>query len=222
MIKVGGNSMDTGKKDKKQVLFSSLAIIILIVTVIGISYAIWFRTFKGEKDNSLTTATVSFNYTESETNHIQLTNALPMSDTNGKKLNGDQEVFDFTVTGNYGEKGTVLYDVYATPYDMTLSDKYVKVYVTDQNDNPVKGYDGDVVPTYNTLEDYNIPASTKDTFTTKGKLLYSSELTKEKNSDDLRVRVWLSSSYGSSEKAEENTPEQSLTFAFKVNVRGRV
>ncbi|MCI8347551.1 MAG: hypothetical protein HFJ12_06385 [Bacilli bacterium] len=214
--------MASGKKNIKQVLFSFLAIFILIVAVIGISYAVWSRTFKGEKDNSLTTATVSFNYTESETNHINLTNALPMSDTNGKKLNGDQEVFDFTVTGNYGEKGTVLYDVYVTPYDMTLSDKYVKIYVTDQHDNPVEGYDRDEVPTYNTLEDYSIPSSTKDTFTTKGKLLYSSELTPERNSHDLRVRVWLSSSYGSSGNKDENTPEKSLTFAFKVNVRGRI
>lgn len=214
--------MDTGRKDIKQAVFTSLAIFILVVAVIGISYAVWTRTLSGGMDNSLTTATVSFNYTESETNHINLTNALPMSDTNGKKLNGNQEVFDFTVTGNYGEKGTVLYDVYATPYDMTLSDKYVKVYVTDQNDNPVEGYEGEEIPTYNTLEDYSISASTTDTFTTKGKLLYSSELTPEKNSDNLRIRVWLSSSYGSSENAEENTPEKSLTFAFKVNVRGRL
>lgn len=214
--------MDSGKKDIKQVLFSSLAIFILVIAVIGISYAVWSRTFRGEKDNSLTTATVSFSYTEHETNNISLVNALPMSDTNGKKLYGDKEVFDFTVTGNYGKTGEVFYDVYATPYDMTLSDKYVKVYVTDQNDNPVEGYDGDEVPTYNTLEDYEIPASAKDTVATKGKLLYSSTLTPQKNSANLRVRVWLSSSYGSSENAEENTPEQSLTFAFKVNVRGRL
>lgn len=214
--------MDSGKKDIKQVLFSSLAIFILVIAVIGISYAVWSRTFRGEKDNSLTTATVSFSYTEHETNNISLVNALPMSDTNGKKLYGDKEVFDFTVTGNYGKTGEVFYDVYATPYDMTLSDKYVKVYVTDQNDNPVEGYDGDEVPTYNTLEDYEIPASAQDTVATKGKLLYSSTLTPKKNSANLRVRVWLSSSYGSSENAEENTPEQSLTFAFKVNVRGRL
>lgn len=209
--------MEEQKKSRKQVIISLVFVFLLIGAVVGISYAVWSRTFRGEKDNSLTAASVSFSYTESNTNNISLTDTLPISDNNGKKLSGDKETFDFTVSGNYGQTGNVLYDVYATPYDMTLSDKYVKVYLTDQNDNPVKGYEKEEVPTYHLLEDYKENGSN-----TKSKLLYSSELTPTKKSEDLRLRVWLSSSYGESGALEGNNPEESLTFAFKVNVKARI
>lgn len=203
--------MTKEKSDVKKIILSSLAVLVLVIAVIGISYAIWSRTFHGEKENSLKTGTVSFSYIESETNHIYITDALPISDENGKKLSGDETVFDFTVSGSYGRSGNIFYDVYATPYEQTLPSEYVKVYMTDQNDSPVDGYRDDTkeVPTYASLNDYTEEES---------KILYSSVLTDKENSKNLRLRVWLSKDFN----PDEDKADQSLTFAFKVNVKARV
>lgn len=194
------------KKDVRQILLSSLAILILIIAVIGISYAVWSQTFKGKKENTITTGKISFSYTESETNNIKIENALPISDEQGKKLNGNTEVFDFTVSND--STINVKYDVIVTPYKNDMDDKYIKVYLTDQNDVALKPYDSEV-PTYNTLND--------DKEEKNSKILYSSELTNVKKNEKLRLRVWVSDKFDN-----KNTPTQSYIFAFKVNVRARM
>ena len=194
------------KKDVRQILLSSLAILILIIAVIGISYAVWSQTFKGQKENTITTGKISFSYTESETNNIKIENALPISDEQGKKLNGNTEVFDFTVSND--STVNVKYDVIVTPYKNDMDDKYIKVYLTDQNDVALKPYDSEV-PTYNTLND--------DKEEKNSKILYSSELTNVKKNEKLRLRVWVSDKFDN-----KNTPTQSYIFAFKVNVRARM
>ena len=194
------------KKDVRKILLSSLAILILIIAVIGISYAVWSQTFKGQKENTITTGKISFSYTESETNNIKIENALPISDEQGKKLNGNTEVFDFTVSND--STVNVKYDVIVTPYKNDMDDKYIKVYLTDQNDVALKPYDSEV-PTYNTLND--------DKEEKNSKILYSSELTNVKKNEKLRLRVWVSDKFDN-----KNTPTQSYIFAFKVNVRARM
>ena len=194
------------KKDVRQILLSSLAILILIIAVIGISYAVWSQTFKGQKENTITTGKISFSYTESETNNIKIENALPISDEQGKKLNGNTEVFDFTVSND--STINVKYDVIVTQYKNDMDDKYIKVYLTDQNDVALKPYDSEV-PTYNTLND--------DKEEKNSKILYSSELTNVKKNEKLRLRVWVSDKFDN-----KNTPTQSYIFAFKVNVRARM
>ena len=194
------------KKDVRQILLSSLAILILIIAVIGISYAVWSQTFKGQKENTITTGKISFSYTESETNNIKIENALPISDEQGKKLNGNTEVFDFTVSND--STVNVKYDVIVTPYKNDMDDKYIKVYLTDQNDVALKPYDSEV-PAYNTLND--------DKEEKNSKILYSSELTNVKKNEKLRLRVWVSDKFDN-----KNTPTQSYIFAFKVNVRARM
>lgn len=194
------------KKDVRQILLSSLAILILIIAVIGISYAVWSQTFKGQKENTITTGKISFSYTESETNNVKIENALPMSDDKGKRLNGNTETFDFTVSND--STINVKYDVIVTPYKNDMDDKYIKVYLTDQNDVSLKPYDSEV-PTYNTLND--------DKEEKNSKILYSSELTNVKKNEKLRLRVWVSDKFDN-----KNTPTQSYIFAFKVNVRARM
>lgn len=194
------------KKDVRQILLSSLAILILITAVIGITYAVWSQTFKGQKENTITTGKISFSYVESETNNIKIENALPISDDKGKKLNGNTETFDFTVSND--STVNVKYDVFVTPYKNEMDDRYIKVYLTDQNDMALKPY-ADEVPTYNMLKDYKEEENSK--------ILYSSELTNAKKSEKLRLRVWVSDKFDN-----KDNPTQSYIFAFKVNVHARM
>ena len=125
-----------------------------------------------------------------------------MSDTNGKMLTGNTNMFDFTVSATFSGIASVGYEIFATPINTTLDGKYIKMYLTNQNDQAINGFDG-VVPTYSEL---------KDTEDGTSKIIYTSSLTESGNAHDYRLRIWVSSDY--------NMPEDSRSFSFKVNVKG--
>ena len=183
-------------------IITVLSVLILIVAVFGISYSIWTQTFLGTQENSINTGYISFSYTESDTNIIEIHNAVPTADENGKKMSGNKNMFDFTVSAKYAGTSSIGYEIYATPITQTLDSKYIKVYLTDQNDQPITGFDS-VVPTYEELEDSTIEDS---------KIIYKSALTQSGASHDYRLRIWVSSDY--------DTSETSKQFSFKVNVKG--
>ena len=118
--------------NSKQMILSILGVVILVVAVVGVSFAAFSYSKTGEKVNTITTGTITMSYTE-DTNGINLSNALPMSDDQGKALSGSNNVFDFTVTATINGSGntTINYDVTATKEsDSTLDDSAVKVYLT--------------------------------------------------------------------------------------------
>ena len=118
--------------NSKQMILSILGVVILVVAVVGVSFAAFSYSKTGEKVNTITTGTITMSYSET-TNGINLSNALPMSDDQGKALSGSNNVFDFTVTATINGSGntTINYDVTATKEsDSTLDDSAVKVYLT--------------------------------------------------------------------------------------------
>ena len=118
--------------NSKQMILSILGVVILVVAVVGLSFAAFSYSKTGEKVNTITTGTITMSYSE-DTNGINLSNALPMSDNQGKALSGSNNVFDFTVTATINGSGntTINYDVTATKESgSTLDDSAVKVYLT--------------------------------------------------------------------------------------------
>ena len=191
-------------ENKKELTISIIGVLVLIVAVVGISYAVWSRTFLGTQENSINTGYISFSYTESDTNTIEIHNAIPISDSNGKMLSGNKNMFDFTVSSKFSGLSSVAYEIYATPIVQTLDSKYIKVYLTNQQDQPVGGiYSESSIPTYDMLKNSSVAGS---------KTIYKSELNQSGKAVDYRLRIWLSSEY--------NMPETAKNFAFKVNVVG--
>lgn len=188
---------------RKEVFISILAVLILIVAIFGISYAVWQQTSLGTKENSISTGYVSFSYTESNTNTISINNAVAISDDAGKKLVGNKNSFEFSVSAKYAGLPSIRYEVYTEPLVTTLDGRFLKVYLTNQNDVPVSGYDV-TVPTYDSLE-----ASS----TGSGKKLYEGTLTQSGQVEKLRLRVWISS-------ALDMPANESYQFSFKVHVKG--
>ena len=117
--------------NSKQILLSVLGVAILVVAVVGVSFAAFSYSKTGTKVNTITTGTITMSYSET-TNGINLVDALPMTDTQGKALTGENNVFDFTVSANITGTTTINYAVTATKEsDSTLADDAVKVYLTD-------------------------------------------------------------------------------------------
>ena len=192
--------------NSKQVLLSVLGVAILVVAVVGVSFAAFSYSKTGEKVNTITTGTITMSYSET-TNGINLTNALPMSDGVGKALSEEEQYFDFTVSANITGTTTINYAITASKEEeSTLPDTAVKVYLTDMD---VEADSQILAPTkvsalQKTTSDvsgapndqYKLTSGTFNTTTTK----------------KYRLRMWVADDYQVSGDTQ--------TFKLRVNVYG--
>jgi flagellar basal body-associated protein FliL len=99
-------------KDRKKLLIIVLAVALLAVLTIGITYAAFTFSKAGNNENKLTTGTVTMIYTEG-TNKISITNAMPITDEEGIILTNEDQVFDFTVAITITGSQSISYEVTA-------------------------------------------------------------------------------------------------------------
>lgn len=177
------------KNSSKQVLLSVLAVAILVVAVVGVSFAFFTYSKQGETVNTITTGTLVFSYNEPE-NGILLEDAVPMSDEDAKTtLTSGRNVFDFTVTSTINGNATINYEITAKEStdqsDIgTLESKYVKVSldkVAGGSETPVKA-----ATYYDDL--------TAGTIATGDKLLGTGSATNSNGSPvttTYRLRMWM-------------------------------
>ena len=190
----------------KQILLSVLGVAILVVAVVGISFAAFSYSKTGEVKNTITTGTITMTYTE-PTNGINLTDALPITDTAGKALSGDNNTFDFTVTATIAGTTTINYAITAVKGDgCTVADDGIKVYLTDQNDAEV------LAPTKVTAlsktASGNAAGAPADQYVLKTGTYKAAGTTTE----NYRLRMWVADDYVA--------PATSQKYILKVNVYG--
>ena len=122
------------KTNRRQLIVSLLGIVSLLVITIGVTYAVFTYTKEGTTDNVVTSGTLKFLYTENNTNGngINISEAEPISDTRGKSLVGDNNVFDFKVEGTNTGSEVIPYEVTLRKKDTsTMSEDNIKVYLQD-------------------------------------------------------------------------------------------
>lgn len=138
---------------------------------------------------------------------ISVSNALPMTDVVGKNISSDNYkknitgYTEFMVESNVRDK--VRYEIYLTKEDIKseVPVKFVKVFLTDFQDQPLKYFDSSKVPTYYDLRLSSLVAD--------GKLIYSGSL-KGGESQKFKLRMWVADTY-------ELTAEE-VNFSVKINV----
>lgn len=202
--------------NSKQVILSIIGISILILAVVGVSYAIFNMTLNGSEENKLTTGTISMSYVEA-TNGISITNAMPISDVEGKNLSGDSETFDFTVSADIAGKATVYYEISAekiNDYSEQVLDEDIRLYLQKKSgdsyvDTPITSTPKAFTP-LDTDSSVGVPAGEM--------LLYSSTFSNKNSSlntysEDFRLRMWLGET--------ANIDDTSRSFKVKVNVYSR-
>ena len=119
-------------KNRKNYLIMILATVLLI-TIIGISYATFNYVGTGQKLNTITTGAISMNYIESS-NIISMNNALPTTDNTGKKRLNTGEYFDFTVKSSIRGNTDINYEIAAKEESgNTFDGKNIKFYLTKVN-----------------------------------------------------------------------------------------
>ena len=198
------------KNNKKKVLILSIiGLIGLVIVTVGITYAVFTYTKLGTTDNTITSGTLKFLYTENTgvKTGIKLTNALPISDTQGKALDGDNNVFDFSIEAT--NTGTE-----AIPYEVTLRKKststlgedYVKVYLTDRTESTEKE---ELEPTnFNKLTQTNIDVGSEIEKTIYNGTVNGGEVSYKK---DFRLRMWI-------DETSNQTDINGKEFTAMVNV----
>jgi len=120
---------------KKKNLLITLSIIGVIVAVIGVSYAAWLLTYQQTGINKVATSCFSLSLTN-EKNDINLTDAYPILDEEGKKLTP----YSFTITNtcNLFASYTVNLEVLE---NSTLPIEYVKVMVNKEQMKTLNQYE---------------------------------------------------------------------------------
>ena len=118
---------------KKQLLLSIGLVLILVLMIVGISYAAFKFTGLGNKANTITTGAITMEYTES-TNTISMTGALPTTDTTGKVRLTKGEYFDFTIKSSIQGNTNINWEIAAediTPSSAKkMAGKNIKLYLT--------------------------------------------------------------------------------------------
>ena len=119
------------ENDQKKMLLSVLGVAILVVAVIGISFAAYSTLFTSSA-NTVTTGTIMVSYSESG-NAIDIDDAMPITDQQG----ADQtDAFNFTVSTKADNALTV-------PYEINLT----KVTLDCTGDNTPEGCYGSMLDT---------------------------------------------------------------------------
>ena len=121
---------------KKQLLLSIGLVLILVLMIVGISYAAFKFVGLGNKPNTITTGAITMEYEES-TNTISMTGALPTTDATGKVRLTAGEYFDFTIKSNIQGNTNINWEIAAediTPSSAKkMAGKNIKLYLTKLN-----------------------------------------------------------------------------------------
>lgn len=113
--------------NKKTLILSIIGILVLVIAVVGVSFAMYSFSGTGTKQNVITTGTVSMSFSEGS-NNFTLQNKYPMSDAKGISQADNKATFG--VTGTWASSTlTINYDLGITNITpgTTLTEDYIKV-----------------------------------------------------------------------------------------------
>ena len=197
--------------NKKQLILSIGLVLVLVLMIVGISYAAFQFAGPGSKVNSITTGAITMKYAES-TNVINMTGALPTTDATGKVRLTEGEYFDFTLEGTIQGTENINWEIAAE--DVTTSSKkidgnYIKLYLTslDDNNNETEVME----PTVYTTE------SSENTYTGRptGMMSLAKGSTSTSFSTKYRLRMYVDESYNPQGDGGD------LSFSIRINAYGK-
>ena len=196
---------------KKQLLLSIGLVLILVLMIVGISYAAFKFTGLGKRENTITTGAITMEYTES-TNTISMTGALPTTDATGKVRLTAGEYFDFTLSGTIKGSENINWEIAAedvTTASRKIDGKYIKLYLTslDENNNETEV----MKPTVYTTE------KAENTYTGRPTNMMSlaKGTTSTSFSTKYRLRMYVDESYN------PQGDGGNLAFSIKINAYGK-
>ena len=210
-------------ENKKTLVLSIIGVLVLVIAVVGVSFAMYSFSATGTKENVIRTGSVSIDYKPgtdglgTANTKIQLTNQYPISDASGSQLTGTSQL-DFAVSAEMSGAMTINYELALSDISegATLTDDYVKFNIAKEGSYILE-----------TAADKGITvasrADDKGTLIPEGYLLDSGSFT-QTGTVDYTIRAWVSDAYDlpnqnvTTEGTTQSNQTTSETFSFKVKV----
>ncbi len=198
-------------KNKKKDLILILIVFVLLIAIVGISYAAFNYAGTGQKLNTITTGTITMEYVES-TNTIAMTDALPTTIATGKTRLKAGEYFDFTVKSSITGNTDINYEIAAKEESgNTFSGSNIRYYLTTVDEN---GKETEVMAPrtyYEELSGNGYTGRPADMMS-----LYTGNLNQQGTTEvKYRLRLWVDESYN------PQNDNGGLVYKVKVNVYGQ-
>ena len=198
-------------KNKKKDFILILIVFVLLIAIVGVSYAAFNYAGTGQKLNTITTGTITMEYVES-TNTIAMTDALPTTISTGKTRLKTGEYFDFTVKSSITGNTDINYEIAAKEESgNTFSGSNIRYYLTTVDEN---GKETEVMAprTY-----YEEPSGNGYTGRPADMMsLYTGNLNQQGTTEvKYRLRLWVDESYN------PQNDNGGLVYKVKVNVYGQ-
>ena len=178
--------------DKMKKVFKTIKLITLCIVVLFLIVAIYNTSYSLVSNsivdtlgiNEETSSYISFNYSSNSNHIVEIENLKVVSDFRGKRMIG-KNYFDFEVAipDGYNLEDEISYDIVLSPMSKEIDFSFIKVYLTNQDNKPVKGYDG------------AIPVLSAFSLDNSGKIIYTDTIDKNNLKDKYRLRVWVSKDY---------------------------
>ncbi len=193
------------RNSSKQILLSVIAIAILIIAVVGVSFAAFTFVGQGTQENTISTGTIAMTYNEEDAG-ISITNAMPMTDAAGKAQTADEAVFEFTVGATISGNANIAYEISAIKNTVTstLTDDEVRLYLA----SVASSTETEVMAPAN----FTPIASASPTGTPAGAMILTSGNITATQSTNYVLKMWIDEGYISGADAE--------SFTVTVNVYG--
>ena len=196
---------------KREKLIIIALILVMIVSIIGVSYAAYNYSKTGTKVNSITTGSITMSYEESD-NVISIDKALPTTDETGKIRLKEGEYFDFTISSEIVGDININYEISAkdvTTADRKIDGSNIKLYLTRLRED---GTEEELM----TPEVYNeeVSANSYTGRPANEMSLYTSSMNSSET-NNYRLRMYVD---------EEYNPQGdggNLSFSVKINVYGK-
>lgn len=218
--------------NKRTLILSIIGILVLVIAVVGVSFAMFTFSGTGTKENVIKTGSISIDFdNDTKDNKIELTNQYPESDTTG--MGDTDNETTFKVEGDWGNSPmTVNYEVGLSEVTQgaTLTNQYVKVAI-QKNSEYVKGTAAAGVAVSTFAADHG-PLNYIDSYYVTNGTLTNGHL-----SDTFKVKAYVSEDYNlADDPANSTAPEvtggtvsnnggtihkktsKSETYSFKVKV----
>ena len=197
------------KTKKKENIVIIAILVVMVIAIIGVSYAAFNFSQAGSVPNKITTGSITMTYTETD-NTISLSNALPTRDATGTTRLKEGEYFDFNVSSEITGEVNINYEISAKEVgEGTIDGSNIKLYLTRLTED---GTEEQLM----TPEVYNEEIG-ENTYTGRPAnemSLYTSSMNASE-SNDYRLRMYVT---------EEYNPQGDgggLTFTVQVNVYGK-
>ena len=192
---------------KKEKIVLVGLILLLVVTIVGVSYAAFSYSKRGEKVNTITTGQIVMTYTETD-NIIQIDGALPTTDKTGTVQLKAGEYFDFNISSTIVGNVNINYEISAKEVgESTIAGSNIKLYLTKLN-----GSEEEPLMTPETYHE----ESEENTYTGRpaGEMsLYKGSMNSSEN-NNYRLRMYVDENYN------PQGDGGGLTFSVRINVYG--